>query len=79
MPFALIYALNFTIFNLFMMPFAYLKTSYEKGKQVFIDDSRDTEEQQNSLRNFLFFLLLGIPLLLATQITDIYYFIIHLY
>ena len=79
MPFALIYAVNFTIFNLVMMPFAYLKTCYEKGKQVFIDDSRETEEQQKSLRNFLFFLLLGIPLLLATQITDIYYFIIHLY
>jgi hypothetical protein len=79
MPFALIYACIFTIFNLLMMPFAYLKTCYEKGKQIFIDDSPDAEQQQKPLRKFLFYLLLGIPLLLATQITDIYYFIIHLY
>jgi hypothetical protein len=29
--------------------------------------------------NFLFFLFIGIPLLLASQVTDTYYFMVHLY
>ena len=29
--------------------------------------------------NFVLFLFIGIPLLLATQVTDIYYFMVHLY
>ena len=37
LPFALIYACIFMIGNLLMIPFAYLKTCYEKGKQIFMD------------------------------------------
>ena len=37
LPFALIYACIFMIGNLLMMPFAYLKTCYEKGKEILMD------------------------------------------
>lgn len=37
-PFALIYAAVFSVCNLLMLPLAYIKTVYYKGKLIFVEE-----------------------------------------
>lgn len=78
MPFALIYASGFAIANLLMMPLAYLKTVYLKAALI-TSKNRELLQKRHLVGNLVFFIFLGLPMLLLSQITDFYYFLAHLY
>lgn len=63
----------FIAVNLLLLPVAYVKTTIHKA--LIFKSSRESLAG----RNLLVFGLLGIPLLLGAQFTDVYYFVIHLY
>jgi len=77
-PFAIIYTSGFIVVNLLLMPVAYLKTCYRKGALI-LNYDRKLYQKRYLIGNFIFFVLMGIPMLLLSQVTDIYYFIRHLY
>ena len=61
----------FMAVNLALVPFAYVKTLYHK--LILYQHYRGSDQ----LRNCLVFALIGLPLLLASQVTDVYYFLRH--
>lgn len=76
-PFALIYAAGFCAGNIAMMPVAYLGTLWNK---LTVICSRHMAERRKQLAvRFLTYLFAGLPLLLVSQVVDVYYFIAHLY
>ena len=70
MPFLL--ALFISV-NLILLPFAYLKTILHK---ILLVKSYRGREQ---CINLVVFIALGIPFLIAAQVTDVYYFLRHTY
>jgi len=61
----------FMAVNFAMFPIAYIKTVIHKG--VIFHKYRGSEFG----KNLLFFMLLGIPFLLCSQVTDVYHFMKH--
>ena len=72
-PFALIYATLFALVNLLLTPLAYVVTTYRKAKLMLVGSL--AQQRHELAMNFVFFLLLGLPILAVTQIVDIYYFV----
>ena len=71
MPIFLVCLVFFMIGNLVMLPFAYLKTIVHKAALM------HHYKSINYCRGLLFFIVFGVPLLAATQISDIYHFTRH--
>ena len=61
----------FMIGNFVMLPFAYLKTILHKAALM------RRYRSLNYCRGLLFFIVFGVPLLLAAQISDVYHFARH--
>ena len=59
--------------NLLLLPVAFLKTTVHKF--IIYKNYRGRDQ----LANLFFYVLLGVPLLLASQATDVYYFLQHMY
>jgi len=73
-PVILISSLIFTISNILMIPLAYFKCLYHKYKLCKVHSG-----QTPFIKAFWFFLIFGIPLLIITVFTDLYWFIKHSY
>ena len=64
----------FIAFNIILVPFAYLATVFKKAKMLCVDMSakRKTGDRVKNMKSksptgdFLFFLLLGLPMLIVT-------------
>lgn len=72
-PISLVTLSLFMAVNLALLPFAYLKTLVHKIVLWRVYKGK------SQAMNFFVFLLLGIPMLLLSQFTDAFYFILHSY
>ena len=72
-PISLIMLTLFVAVNLILFPFAYLKTIVHKARLV------GRYRSQIHCGRLLLYIVAGIPLLLASQFVDAYYFILHSY
>ena len=61
----------FMAVNLLLAPFAYLKTVVHKFKL------HRQYKASSTLSSFLLYIVAGLPLLICSQIMDIYYFLVH--
>lgn len=61
----------FIVVNLLLAPFAYFKTVVHKFKLY------RHYKASSTLSSFLLYIVIGFPLLLCSQIMDLYYFILH--
>ena len=61
----------FMAVNMLLVPFAFLKTVVHKFRLY------RHYRASSTLYSFLLYLLLGIPMLLCSQVMDTYYFILH--
>ena len=61
----------FVAVNLLLAPFAYLKTVVHKFKL------HRHYKASSTLSSFLLYIVAGLPLLVCSQIMDIYYFTVH--
>lgn len=78
-PFGLILTVIFAAVNLAMMIPAYFYTLYSK---LILVQPRDDEEQRTvwkRLLEVLFYAVFGLPMLLVSQFTDLYFFVQHLF
>ena len=70
-PIFLLTLVLFVVVNLLLLPLAYFKTIYHKWALFKL--YRGAYQCQS----LVFFIILGIPILLCAQFPDIYYFLIH--
>ena len=75
LPLALCLLVVFMVVNAVLIPFAYLKTVSHK----FVLVTRARCHSQGSTKNLLFFIFLGIPILVLSQFMDAYKFMKHAY
>ena len=73
-PVALFMALYFAIVNFLLIPFAYIKTIVHKFKLY-----KTAGGMPLYRNNLVIYILFGVPLLLISQITDLYWFFKHSY
>jgi len=73
LPLILLLAIVFAVCNLLLIPFAYCKTVAHKVVLSFRNRS------VSAIKDFIFYLLAGVPLLLISQFTDCYWFLNHAY
>ena len=73
-PVALFMALYFAIVNFLLIPFAYIKTVVHKFKLY-----KTAGGMPLYRNNLVIYILFGIPLLLISQVTDLYWFFKHSY
>lgn len=66
----------FLLFNMLLLPLSFAWSIAFKVN-ILINDLQ--KQKSESLTDIVFFLIFGIPLLLASQIVDLFYFIQHLY
>lgn len=76
-PFALIYAVIFSVVNILLLPVAYAVTTYRKASLIFVRELNKTRREL--VLNFLLFLAAGWILLGISQVVDAYYFFLQLY
>jgi len=70
LPFACLATVCFAVINLLIAPVAYCITLFRKAKQL---------HRMSHLLDFLFFLCLGLPMLLLSQAADLVHFFMHIY
>jgi len=75
-PLLIVFVLIFVVGNVFMMPFAY---GYSIVHKMMIMCNDKKTGKCILLGEFAFFLAFGWLILLITQVTDIAYFVVHMY
>ena len=73
-PICLFISAYFVICNLVLLPFAYLKSLFHKYRLY-----KNTNGLPQYRRKLCIYFFFGVPLLLISQLTDLYYFIKHSY
>ena len=79
LPQALFLGCFFVIGNVILLPFGYLAGIYKKIKLTLLNNIVKKRKKWEEVLDLLIFVIFGLPMLAISQLTDLYFFMLHIY